>query len=160
MTTITPEAMRRSAKTIKWTVHPPSKLIDQVAYIGGGSGSGEPATPIDYRLRLLPSGPDLVHGPTSRGTRAIDAVSRRANPTTGPSKGDSASLERIASDRTPLISRLARSIWKGSRSHARSPDRALRRGFHALREHGAGEPARRAPGTRFGRRAANGVAAV
>ena len=121
MTTITPEAMRRSAKTIKWTVHPPSKLIDQVAYIGGGSGSGEPATPIDYRLRLLPSGPDLVHGPTSRGTRAIDAVSRRANPTTGPSKGDSASLERIASDRTPLISRLARSIWKGSRSDARPP---------------------------------------
>ena len=38
-----------------------------------GSGPGTPAAPAGDRLRLLPSGSDLVHGPTSRGTRAIDA---------------------------------------------------------------------------------------
>jgi hypothetical protein len=34
-----------------------------------GSGTGDPASPIGDRLRLLPSGPDLVHEPTSSGTR-------------------------------------------------------------------------------------------
>ncbi len=37
-------------------------------------GSGPPASPIGDRLRLLPSGPDLVHGPTSRGTRAVNVA--------------------------------------------------------------------------------------
>jgi len=37
------------------------------------SGPGTPAAPAGDRLRLLPSGPDLVHKPTPRGTRTIDA---------------------------------------------------------------------------------------
>jgi len=39
------------------------------AFAASCSGTGDPATPIGDRLRLLPSGPDLVRGPTSRGTR-------------------------------------------------------------------------------------------
>ena len=61
------------------------------------------------RLRLLPSGPDLVHEPAPRGTRAISATRGELTPRPRPSKGDSASLERIASDRAPLPPRLARS---------------------------------------------------
>ena len=76
---------------------------------GRDSGSGTPATPAGDRLRLLPSGPDLVHGPTSRGTRAINASLDVATPPAHPSRGNSASLERIASDRAPLPPRLARS---------------------------------------------------
>ena len=76
---------------------------------GRDSGSGTPATPAGDRLRLLPSGPDLVHGSTSRGTRAINASLDVATPPAHPSRGDSASLERIASDRAPLPPRLARS---------------------------------------------------
>src|SRR4051794_20545723 len=34
-----------------------------------GPQPGCPAAPPGARLRLLPSGPDLVHGPTPRGTR-------------------------------------------------------------------------------------------
>ena len=65
------------------------KLVDRAPPVEAGSpgacaaacsGPGAPAAPAGDRLRLLPSGPDLVHGPTSRGTRAIDAGGRRADP--------------------------------------------------------------------------------
>src|ERR1700712_168446 len=39
--------------------------------------------PTGDRLRLLPFGPDLVRGPASRGTRAINAVVDRGQPTWG-----------------------------------------------------------------------------
>ena len=70
----------------------------------------DPAAPIGDRLRLLPSGPDLVHGPTSREDPE-PSTPHSAKPTRRPrpSRGDSASLERIASDRAPLPPRLARS---------------------------------------------------
>src|SRR4051794_19685843 len=45
---------------------------------------GAPAAPVGIRLRLLPSGPDLIHEPTSRGTRAISAAARRAGLTDRP----------------------------------------------------------------------------
>ena len=44
------------------------------------SGPGTPAAPAHYRLRLLPSGSDLVRGRTARGTRTIDATSDAAGP--------------------------------------------------------------------------------
>ncbi len=61
---------------------------------GDGSGPGTPAAHARHRLRLLPSGPDLVHGATLRGTRAIDTASGALTPRQDPSTGDSASLER------------------------------------------------------------------
>jgi hypothetical protein len=79
------------------------------------SGPGPPAAPAGDRLRLLPSGPDLVHGPTSRGDPGHRRRARRSRPRRPrPSRGDSASLERIASDRAPLPPRLARSACKRS----------------------------------------------
>src|SRR3712207_3383385 len=66
-----------------------SKLVDRAPSVEAwsralnaarDSGPGAPAAPADDRLRLLPSGPDLVHGPTSRGTRAIDATNGAADP--------------------------------------------------------------------------------
>src|ERR1700691_800361 len=51
------------------------------------SGSGAPAAPAGVRLRLLPSGPDLVHEPTPRGTRAIDAPKRRSDRSETPRRG-------------------------------------------------------------------------
>ena len=79
-----------------WTVHPPSKLHPGRRNAARDSGSGAPAAPAGDRLRLLPSGPDLVHEPTPRGTRAIDAPSGGATGTKHPSGGNSAPLERIA----------------------------------------------------------------
>src|SRR5215210_8072714 len=58
--------------------------------------SGDPASPADDRLRLLPSGPDLVHGSTSRGTRPSTPRSGALAPGPHPSGGNSAPLERIA----------------------------------------------------------------
>src|SRR3954469_10707648 len=90
---------------------PCTLLRDEVpgAFASVGSGQGDPVAPAGTRLRLLPSGPDLVHGPTSRGTLTISAVGCGLTPRPRPSRGDSASLERIASDRAPLPPRLARS---------------------------------------------------
>ena len=44
-----------------------------------GSGPGAPAAPAGYRLRLLPSGPDLIREPSPRGTRTIDAPGLRSD---------------------------------------------------------------------------------
>ena len=51
------------------------------------SGPGAPAAPAGDRLRLLPSGPDLVRKPTPRGTRTIDAPSDGATGAETPRKG-------------------------------------------------------------------------
>ena len=67
------------------------------ASAGRGSGQGAPAAPAGTRLRLLPSGPDLVRGPTSQGTLPINAPAGGACRATRPSGGNSAPLERIAS---------------------------------------------------------------
>ena len=52
-----------------------------------GSGPGTPAAPAGDRLRLLPSGPDLVRKPTPRGTRTIDAPSDGATGAGTPRRG-------------------------------------------------------------------------
>ncbi len=52
-----------------------------------GSGPGTPAAPAGDRLRLLPSGPDLVRKPTPRGTRTIDAPSDGATEAAAPRRG-------------------------------------------------------------------------
>src|SRR5215213_6419792 len=70
----------------KWTVHPlsrsasgdcPSRLLRP----------GDPASPTGDRLRLLPSGPDLVHGPTSRGTRPSTPQARALARSRAPREG-------------------------------------------------------------------------
>ncbi len=56
------------------------------ACVSDRSGPGAPAAHIGDRLRLLPSGPDLIHGPTSRGTRAINTTTGGLTPKTAPLK--------------------------------------------------------------------------
>jgi hypothetical protein len=57
---------------------------------------GAPVAPGGYRLRLLPSGPDLVHGPPSLRDRAINTTNKVLIRGLHPSGGNSAPLERIA----------------------------------------------------------------
>ena len=73
-----------------------------------GSGPGAPAAPAGDRLRLLPSGPDLVRKPTPRGTRTIDAPGDGA---TGaePLGGEFSPARADCGFRAPLPPRLARS---------------------------------------------------
>ena len=63
---------RRQSSTvwqgIKWTVHPPLEARSPGVPVAFGSGRASCGTR-GIRLRLLPSGPDLVRVPTSRRTR-------------------------------------------------------------------------------------------
>ena len=106
---------------------------------GRGSGSGNPATPAGDRLRLLPSGPDLVHGSTSYGTRAIDTVLGAATPRASP-LGRGFGLARADCEyRAPLPPRLARStasVPAGGRGGT-----ARRRGDVAARRAGSSREA-------------------
>src|SRR5512145_1243476 len=70
---------------------------------GGSAAHGED------RLRLLPSGPDLVHGTSSRGTWPSTPYRGVLTLRAEPSDGDSAPLERVAGYRAPLAPHLARS---------------------------------------------------
>ncbi len=54
------------------------------AFVCDGSGSGAPAAHVGDRLRLLPSGPDLIHRPTPRGTRAISTTAGGLTPKAAP----------------------------------------------------------------------------
>jgi len=72
------------------------------------SGSGTPAAPAGDRLRLLPSGPDLVHKPTPRGTRTIDAPCGGAT-RAKPLEGEFSPARADCGFRAPLHPRLARS---------------------------------------------------
>src|SRR4051812_39244274 len=59
-------ASRRMGERL-WTVHPSSRQAlgrSRCVWLGPGL----PASHVGYRLRLLPSGPDLVHRPTLRRT--------------------------------------------------------------------------------------------
>src|SRR5581483_11477554 len=71
---------------------PPVEARSRGAPDGPGSGRGSPAAPAGTRLRLLPSGPDLVRGPTSRGTPPINAPADGACRAARPSGGNSAPL--------------------------------------------------------------------
>ena len=77
---------------------------------------GRSAAHARYRLRLLPSGSDLVRGRALRGTwpSTPPATYRPRRPR--PSDGRSAPLERIAGDRAPLPPRLARSTGHPTRT--------------------------------------------
>jgi hypothetical protein len=93
------------------------------------SGSGAPAAPVGNRLRLLPSGPDLVHKPTPRGTRAIDAPNGGA---TGakPLEREFSPARADCGFRAPLHPRLARSAVDPSANHTSptgAPGRKVRR---------------------------------
>src|SRR6476620_9633931 len=91
-----------------WTVHPFSRRGSR-ACRRFWLGPGLPASHAGYRLRLLPSGPDLVRGPTLRRTWPSTPPVAALAPRAGPSSGNSAPLERVADYRAPLIPRLARS---------------------------------------------------
>jgi peptidylprolyl isomerase len=68
-------------------VHPASRSMLWQPLAALHSGSGAPVAPAGNRLRLLPSGPDLVHEPTPHGTRAIDASRRRGDQGRTPLRG-------------------------------------------------------------------------
>src|SRR3954466_13979974 len=65
---------------------PCTLLRDEVpgAFASVGSGQGVPVAPAGARLRLLPSGPDLVHGPRSHGTLTINAANGGLTPSGRP----------------------------------------------------------------------------
>ena len=86
-----------------------------------GLRSGTPGAPGGDRLRLLPSGPDLVHGPPSHWDQTITVTHGMLSADVHPSGGDSVPLERIASYRAPLAPHLARST---ADRRAFGPDRA------------------------------------
>ena len=96
------------SRRMQRTVHPPSRLRAPAPAAAHGSGPGAPAAPAGDRLRLLPSGPDLVRKPTPRGTRTIDAPSDGA---TGaePLGGEFSPARADCGFRAPLPPRLARS---------------------------------------------------
>ena len=71
--------------------------------------TGTPATHGGGRLRLLPSGPDLVHGWSPHGTWAIDATERRADPGAAPLEREFGPARADCRYRAPLPPRLARS---------------------------------------------------
>src|SRR5437763_17023459 len=56
---------------------------------------GAPPAPGGDRLRLLPSGPDLFHGPSSPWDRAISTTIGAPTQGLHPSRGNSAPLKRI-----------------------------------------------------------------
>ena len=93
----------------EWTVHPSSRFAAVRRIVVRSSGSGAPAAPAGDRLRLLPSGPDLVHEPPPRGTRAIDAPDSGANRAKSL-KGEFSPARADCGYRAPLPPRLARSV--------------------------------------------------
>ena len=101
------QALRVVGDAIR-TVHPSSRPPHPAPIAARDSGPGAPAAPAGDRLRLLPSGPDLVRKPTPRGTRTIDAPSGGA---TGakPLGGEFSPARADCGFRAPLPPRLARS---------------------------------------------------
>src|SRR4051794_29831122 len=76
--------------------------------------SGDPASPAGDRLRLLPSGPDLVHGPTSRGTRPSTPQPARSTPEAASLRREFSPARADCGFRAPLHPRLARSAAHGT----------------------------------------------
>src|SRR3984885_13950435 len=71
--------------------------------------SGTPVAPEGGRLRLLPSGPDLVHGSSSPRDRTIDAAHRALTPGPEPLGRGFSPARADCGYRAPLAPRLARS---------------------------------------------------
>ena len=90
--------------------------------------SGAPLAPEGGRLRLLPSGPDLVHGSSSPRDRTIDAAHRALTPGPEPLGRGFSPARADCGYRAPLAPRLARSRenrsakrrrpWGSSRDYA------------------------------------------
>jgi hypothetical protein len=89
---------------------------------------GWSATHERLRLRLLPSGPDLVRDRSPHGTQPSTPSTGVLTPKAEPSERNSAPLERIAGNKAPLPPRLARSTSDPSWTEpgaARWPPREL-----------------------------------
>ena len=104
-----PAGLRPAAPPSRWTVHPPSRLRRRSPIAARDSGSGTPAAPAGDRLRLLPSGPDLVHKPTPRGDPSHRRPERRSNRSETPLGGEFSPARADCGCRAPLPPRLARS---------------------------------------------------
>ncbi len=74
-----------------------------------------PAAPGGDRLRLLPSGPDLVHGSPSRRDRTINTTSRALTSGLQPLEREFSPARADCGYRAPLAPRLARSATDPSR---------------------------------------------
>gem|GEM_PF-4417738 len=107
---------------------------------------GAPAAPEGDRLRLLPSGPDLVHGPPPPRDRAINA--QHAALTLGPEpRGRGFSPARAdCGYRAPLAPRLARSARIVALLHPRRGGGSWRASQIQPRTEGASGIGRLAPG--------------
>ena len=99
------------ARNHERTVHPPSRPVPGALSAVRRLRPGDPAAPAGDRLRLLPSGPDLVHGPTSRGTRP-STPERRAGPGAAPLGRGFSPARADCGCRAPLPPRLARSTYR------------------------------------------------
>ena len=109
---------RRGRRGPGWTVHPPSKPVPGCCR-RPWLRSGDPTTPKGGRLRLLPSGPDLVHGSSSPRDRTIDAAHRALTPGPVPLGRGFSPARADCGYRAPLAPRLARSRREGSCSAPR-----------------------------------------
>src|SRR5437764_2073087 len=91
--------------------------------------SGAPAAPEGGRLRLLPSGPDLVHGSSSPRDRTIDVAHGALTPGPVPLGRGFSPARADCGYRAPLAPRLARSTADRSATAAPArlaPPRATR----------------------------------
>ena len=106
------------------------------AAAGPGLRSGTPVAPAGARLRLLPSGPDLVRGPTPQGTPPIDAPAGGACHVTRPSGGNRPRLSGLrvqgtansppSTVRAQLSTRRAAPAYKAGRDLRRRDGRPAR----------------------------------
>ena len=83
---------------------------------------GAPAAPEGGRLRLLPSGPDLVHGSSSPRDRTIDIAHRALTPGPVPLGRGFSPARADCGYRAPLAPRLARSTQDRSAPSARKSE--------------------------------------
>jgi len=96
----------------------PSKKADRAPSVEAGTRGaasvtrlrlGTPLAPEGGRLRLLPSGPDLVHGSSSPRDRTIDVAHRALTPGPVPLGRGFSPARADCGYRAPLAPRLARS---------------------------------------------------
>ena len=97
---------------------PPAKKADRAPSVEAGTRGaatvsrlllGAPMAPEGGRLRLLPSGPDLVHGSSSSRDRTIDIAHRAQTPGPVPLGRGFSPARADCGYRAPLAPRLARS---------------------------------------------------
>jgi hypothetical protein len=82
-------------------VRPALDLCAAVAILGSRLRPGAPAALPVHRLRLLPSGPDRVHGSGSRGTRPSTLLAGGCPVTQKPQAGNQPGISRVSGSGDP-----------------------------------------------------------